>query len=92
MEDLLQTIEDYIRRIDEASKRFNICDEHPEFYKQMNNYIDALHVEGVCEENKEDVLGALLETHTLILMDEDLDGLGLQRLDDVWQWYMVFKD
>ena len=96
----MEAIMNYINRIRDQCARFEIAEEHPVFYNRLMFYIDRLLmyddvVDGlVVMEDREqqvkplvldDVLYALMETHTIISCDEDIDNLGLQNMMELWE-------
>lgn len=78
----------YIKRIREQCERFSIAEESPMFYERLMTYIDIL-LDVEDEDpmlDSDEVFHALLEAHTMITLDEDLDGEGIQKLDDLFQF------
>lgn len=82
---LEETVKLHVRLIKDACNNFQIEDEYPEFYDQLWYYINVLQTKGIQEGcKKEDLLHALNETHTMIVIDENLDGFGLEHLKLIW--------
>jgi hypothetical protein len=89
----------YIHRIRDQCARFDLANEHPVFYNRLMYYVDQLLmydevVDGmlIMEDQEhvnplvlDDVLYALMETHTIITCDEDIDNLGLQIMMEAWE-------
>lgn len=80
-----ETIQLHVDKIKASGEFFDIAEEHPSFWTKLESYLDILDIRGVKKENYEDLLFALLETHTIISIDEDMDGLGLEKVIDLWQ-------
>lgn len=73
-----------IKRILDLCERFDLPDEHPVFHMHLMSYLDCLLESEDIDMTCDAVAEALLETHTMIAIDEDLDDAGIMRLRRLW--------
>lgn len=81
-------VSSYLKRISDACDQFDVENVYPIFFQRMSFYLCEL-VRRLSKSpddiNDEGVMHALLETHTIIVIDEDMDGLGMERMIDIWE-------
>jgi hypothetical protein len=102
----MDTITNYIHRIRDQCVRFDIAEEYPVFFNRLMFYIDQLLtyddvVDGLVVMEGDyryvnplvldDVLFALMETHTIISCDEDIDDSGLHNMMELWEKALGIK-
>lgn len=73
-----------IKKILDLCERFDIPEEHSTFFIHLMSYLDFLLESDDIDMTCDEVAGALLETHTMIAIDEDLDEEGVGRLRRLW--------
>lgn len=80
-------IDTYITRIKRLCIQHDVEGVYPVFYSRVMFYLEEL-VDRVNEReplNDDLVSHALIETHTIIAIDEDLEGLGMEKMMEVWE-------
>lgn len=83
----------HTEKLYQQCKRFYIAEENPVFYNRLMFYLDVLlsweedaDVEDpVLPYDIDEVLHAIQETNTIITLDEDLDGAGLEHMMELWE-------
>jgi hypothetical protein len=73
-----------IKRILDLCERFDLPDEHTEFHIRLMTYLDFILESDDIDLGSDEIACALLETHTMIAIDEDLDDEGVERLKMLW--------
>ena len=82
-------IETYVRRIIALCDEHDIQETNSVFFPRLMFYLNELLKRA--DENKllvlddEDIMYALRETSTMIAIDEDLDGLGMEKMMEMWE-------
>lgn len=79
-----------IKRILDLCEKFALSDEHPIFFTRLMTYLDYLLESDDVELGSDQVTEALVETHTMIAIDEDLDEEGDARLKALWMPILGF--
>lgn len=80
-------IDSYFKRINAACELYDIQEQHPLFHSRLTFYLDKL-LECMAKKerlNDDLVAHALLETHTILSIDEDIDGLGMEKMMNIWE-------
>lgn len=97
MDALLETVLHHVQKIKTACAVYSIQDEYPVFFERLTYFISTLtsdtqeSLRQVIEHNaQEDLIYALIETHTMIAIDEDLDGYGLEQMTNLWEHALLF--
>lgn len=67
--------------------KYQISESNPVFFGRITFYLAILRRshETFLEKNNDDIQHALLETQTIIQMDDDLDYRGVEYLMELWE-------